>query len=261
MAGTLAETASEEDKAEHGKLLKRLQRFNTPADAAKALREQDKLISSGQLKRALPKDAKPEQVAEWRKENGIPEAADKYEHGLKLDELAPLSAKAVEMMTARAHAANASPEVVKAMVSAIPEIQALAAEQVESANAAAKAETIEELRSEWGPDYKSNMDGINSFLNNQDSAAKEAIINARIDGVQLLNIPAVTRMLGGLSRELGFVGATVVPSGGDLGRGIEDEIADLKKQMGTPEWEKNTKGQARFVQLTEAKMRMDDRKK
>lgn len=260
MAGTLADDASDEDKADHAKLLARLKRFNTPADAAKALRQQDKLISSGQLKKPLAANAKPEDIAAWRKENGIPETADKYDLGLKTEELVPMSAKFVSLMTAKAHAANAHPDVVKAIASAIPEFEASMAAEVEALNSTAKSESIETLRGEWGPDYKSNIDGIDSLLNNQDSAAKDAILNARIDGVQLLNIPAVVRMLASHARELGYVGGTVVPSGGDLGASIETELAELKAQMGTPDWEKNTKGQARFIKLTEAKLRMDSKK-
>lgn len=260
MAGTLADDASDEDKADHTKLLARLKRFNTPADAAKALRQQDKLISSGQLKKALPANAKPEEIAAWRKENGIPETADKYDTGLKGDELLPMGQKLLSLITEKAHAANVPPEAVKAMASALPAFQQLMAEEGEKVNSTAKAEAIETLRADWGPDYKSNMDGMLSMLNSFPSAASEALINARVDGVQILNIPDVARALAGHARELGYVGATVVPSGGDIGATIETELADLKKQMGTPEWEKNTKGQARYMQLVEAQNRINSRK-
>jgi hypothetical protein len=260
MAGELAADASDEDKVEHEKRLATLKRFNSPTEAAKKIREQEKYIASGAHKKPLAKNATPEQIAAWRTENGIPDAPDKYDLGLKTEDLAPMSTKFIALMTAKAHAAHASPETVKAIASAIPEFEAAAAAEVEAANTTAKAETIELLRGEWGPDYKANMDGINSFLNSQDSAAKDAILNARIDGVQLLNIPAVTRMLAAHARELGYVGATVVPSGGDLGATIAEEIDNLKKQMGTPEWEKNAKGQARYMQLVESQKRMEARK-
>lgn len=262
MAGTLADAATEEEKAEHGKLLTRLKRFNTPADAAKALREADKLISSGTLKKQLPKNATPEQVAEYRKDNGIPEAPDKYDLGVPKD--LALSDLDTEMLTdwaAKAHAVNASPEVVKAGTAAYIEMRARVAAQMEERNTTAKSDTTESLRAEWGPDYKTNVDGVNSLLKNSPATAVQDLLAARTeDGVQLLNNPEVMRWLAGHARELGFVGATVVPNGGDLGKGIDGELDDLKKQMGTAEWEKNAKGQARFIQLTEAKNRMAARK-
>ena len=61
------------------KELKRLSRFASEADVYKAYRELEKKKSSGELKQALSKDATPEQIAEWRKENGIPETPDKYD--------------------------------------------------------------------------------------------------------------------------------------------------------------------------------------
>lgn len=265
MAGSLAETASEEEKAEHTKLLKRLERFNTPADAARALREQDKLIASGAHKKPLAKNATPEQIAKWREENGIPDAPDKYDLGVKTEELAPMSAKFLSLMAQQAHAANASPDVVKAIAAAVPQFEQAMAQEVEVKNEEAKRETIEELRSEWGPDYRANMDGLLSWLNSRDSAASEALINARVDGVQLLNIPAVTRALAAHARELGFVGATVVPSGGDLGKSIEDEIATIEKSMfnenGTknPAYWNSDKQIERYSQLLETKKRRESK--
>lgn len=261
MAGALPETATPEEKTEHGKLINRLKRLNSPSDLAKAIREQDKLISSGQLKKALPKDAKPEQVAEWRKENGIPEAPDKYDLGVPKDiELNELDNQMLAGWAAKAHATNATPEQVKAGVAAYFETRAAIAAQMEESNTAAKSETTEALRAEWGPDYKSNVDGVLSWMNSQDSAATEALLSARTaDGVQLLNRPEVMRMLAAHARELGYVGATVVPNGADLGASIDTELADLRSQMGTPAWEKNAKGQARFLQLTEAKNRIGAR--
>jgi hypothetical protein len=49
------------------------------ADAHLSLQQQ---LSSGEYVKRLPKDAKPEQVAEWRKNNGIPESPEKYDFNL-----------------------------------------------------------------------------------------------------------------------------------------------------------------------------------
>src|SRR5690606_11096008 len=106
------------------KLLSVLKRYTSPkswSDAAFALRQK---MSSGELKRAAPgKDAKPEEIAAWRKEMGIPESPDKYdltlEGGLVIgDEDKPYISKFTERM----HGKNASNEVVKEAVSAYYEI-------------------------------------------------------------------------------------------------------------------------------------------
>lgn len=262
MAGTLPDTATPEEKAEHEKLVKRLTRFNTPADAAKALREQDKLISSGTLKKSLPKNATDADLAAYRKDHGIPDAPDKYDLGLPKDAvLSDLDTGLLANWAAKAHAINAPPEVVQAGAAAYLEMREVVALQLAERNEAAKVETTEALRAEWGPDYKVNIDSVNSLLKNSDSAAVQGILNARTeDGVQLFNHPDVVRWLAGHARELGYVGATVVPQGADIGKSIDDEIESLKKEMGKPEWEKNTKGHARFIQLVDAKNRMAARK-
>jgi hypothetical protein len=263
MAGDLPETATADEKAEHAKLLTRLKRLNSPGDVAKAIREQDKLISSGTLKRALPKDAKPEDVAKWREENGIPAAPDKYDLGVPKDiELNELDNKMLAGFATRAHASNMTPDQVKAVTASFFETRLAVAEQMQAANETAKEATSEQLREEWGPDYKSNVDGVTSWLKSQESAVFDAFVNARTaDGVQLLNHPEVMRALAKHSRELGYVGATVVPAGGDLGKTIDDEIASIEKTMFDEHGQKSKaywnsdKAQARYSELLEAKAR------
>ena len=234
MAGALPDDATEDQKTEHTKLLARLKRLNTPADVAKAIREQDKLISSGELKRALPKNATDAQIAEFRKSNGIPEKADGYAieppAGVELNDL---DKQMLAGVTAKMHAEHATPAQVKAGVAAYFDVRAKIAEQMQEANATAKRDGIEALRAEWGQDYLSNTQGLGSMLNQFDSEARSAIENARTpEGVQLLNIPSVVRALAGHARELGYVGATVVPSGGDTAKSRADRLGELRKMMG-----------------------------
>ena len=52
------------------KLVKRAQRYASPRDVWNALVAAQNRISSGELKSVLPKDAKPEEIAAWRTEQG-----------------------------------------------------------------------------------------------------------------------------------------------------------------------------------------------
>lgn len=262
MAGELPETATDADKEAHGKLLKKLSRYNTPAEVAKALRAAEVRISSGELKAVLPKNATPEQVAEWRKENGIPEAPDKYDltlpDGMKVEaDDQPL----VDAFVKDMHGLNATPEMVKGAVTSFMRMRGAQIEKIVQMDADTKAAAEDDLRAEWGEDYRTNVAGIDAMLGQADSSVKEAILRARDpSGAALANNPAVLKWLAAHARELGYVGATVVPAGGDLGKTIDDELGDLKKQMGTDEWAKNAKGQARYMQLIDAKKRLDARK-
>ncbi len=57
---------------------KLLERYTTADAFGKAHLEAVKKISAGEFAKPLPKDAKPEQVTEWRKANGIPEKPEDY---------------------------------------------------------------------------------------------------------------------------------------------------------------------------------------
>lgn len=63
------------------KLMKFLERYNSPKAVVGALVDARKLISQG-VNRPPKADATPEEVAAWRAENGIPEKPDGYEVSL-----------------------------------------------------------------------------------------------------------------------------------------------------------------------------------
>lgn len=233
LAGQLPETASDDERTEHTKLLADLKRLNSPADMAKKLREQNKYISSGDLKKALPKNATEAQIAEYRKANGIPDAADKYGLSVPKD-MTPSPVDEVMLASFAEHAlrTNQTPEQAKAAADAYFEARQVAHERVMEANITARDEAVEVLRSEMGPDYKPAKDGVMAMLQSQDAEAMRHIVEAvGPDGVQLLNRPEVMRMLMGQARTLGFVGSAVVPAGGDLGMSIDAEIEKINATM------------------------------
>src|SRR5688572_23894721 len=69
---------------EDKKTLERLGRMASPADLLKSYRALEQKISAGELKKGLPENATPEQVAEWRREQGLPEKPEGYLENLSL---------------------------------------------------------------------------------------------------------------------------------------------------------------------------------
>jgi hypothetical protein len=160
------------------------------------------------------------------------------------------------------HAANASPDVVKANAQAYLKMRETVAQGMEERNREAKQLVEDTLRAEWGQDYRTNVQGVESLLGNSNSQAVRDLLTARTpDGVQLLNNPDVVRWLAGHARELGYVGATVIPQGGDLGKGIDDEITAIEASMFNKDGTRNNaywgseKQQKRYSDLLEAKKR------
>tara|TARA_R110002074_G_C12558458_1_gene667622 strand:- start:19596 stop:20540 length:945 start_codon:yes stop_codon:yes gene_type:complete len=248
------------------KLLKRFARYGSPKDLANALVNAQNKISSGELKAGKPADASPEQLAEWRKANGIPDTPDKYDltlpDGLVIGEAdKPL----VGEVLAAAHAADASPEVVKAVVAAYYKTQdAQAAKQADS-DANQREETMVALRQEWGNEYTRNVNIVNGYLGSLPDGLGGKIAGSRgPDGLPLGNDPAMARWLAGLAREANPL-ASVISGAGDKSSLLADEIASFKTKMGDkssdywkgPNAEKN---QARYRELLEAESKSQGKK-
>lgn len=245
------------------KLSKLLERYNSPGDVAKALRDAQVKISQG-LKTALKKDATPEELTAWRQENGIPAKPEdynlKYDDGLVVgDDDKPL----VDQYIAAMHAHNVTPEAMKAGVQTYLKMQADVVQGRKEMDADHSSETEETLRQEWGVDYKKNLEGVSAMFDHSGADIGNALMNARgPDGRALLNNPAVVRWFSAHARELGFVGGTTVPAGGDRGEGIDAEIKRIEGLQfnadgsRNPAYWKDEKLQARHRELLSAKDRL-----
>jgi hypothetical protein len=241
------------------KMLKQLERFSSPADVHTAWRSLQGRLSAGELKSQLPKDAKPEDIAKFRQENGIPEKHDGYAmpDGLVIgDPDKPL----VDGFLQRMHAKHASPELVKEAMEWWRETREAEIAGLGEADLAHQAEVQDELRPEWGAEYRGNVNAIKSMLETAPGEIGQKIMSARMpDGRAVMNDPAVLRWLATTARELNPV-AAVVPAGGNQMQAIDDEIASIKGLMGDksskywkgPEAEKM---QARYRELISAKER------
>lgn len=216
------------------KLLKRLERYSSQEAVIDALIAAQNKIASGTMKQALPKDATPEQLAEWRTENGIPESPDKYsielEGGRTIGEADKV---VVDEFLKQAHAQNMSPEQVSKTVSWYMAEQERQLEARHQMDAEHRTQAEEQLRQEWGSEFKLNNNMINGLLDTAPEGVKDQLLGARLaDGTPLGNDPGVLRFLANLAREVNPV-ATVVPgSGGNALQAIESELADLAKMMG-----------------------------
>lgn len=242
------------------KELKKLSRYASEADVYKAYRELEKKKSSGELKAPLPKDPTPEQLNEWRKDNGIPETPDKYDltfdNGIVIGEQdKPL----IDRFVSKMHGENASPAQVKAALASYYEILGEQQQALAESDSDFKEQALEGLREEWGGDYKRNLNAVNGLLQSLPEETRLAFETARTaDGKLIGNDPAVIKWLAQTAYEINPA-ATIMPSSmNNPGQAINDEIASLEKMVGDkqsdywkgPNAEKN---QARYLELLSAK--------
>ena len=152
---------------------------------------------------------------------------------------------------------NISPEVAKST------LDWMAAQDQESTDALAESDkndtdaTEDSLRSEWGSEYRTNMNKIHGLLNSASEGIKDQIMGARLgDGTMLGSNAEALKVLADLAL-IQNPTTTLVPPGGDLHGALSDELKELQTLMGnkTSEYWKGPKAeanQARVRQLNEA---------
>jgi hypothetical protein len=233
-----------------------LETWNAAAFAARAK------ISSGDFKQTLPDDASPEEIAAYRKDHGIPETPEGYfeklPDGLVIgeDDKAVMSDFLADM-----HAGNERPETVgRAIAWYYKRYEAQLAE-TQKADDANWATAEEELRAEWGPDFRGNRNALIGFLDTLPGGqqTRDAIMGARMaDGRKVGASVDVLKGLAQWALEIN-PGSTVAPGSGiSSGKAIGDEIASIEKLMADGKSEYWTgpgadKMQARYRDLLDAR--------
>jgi hypothetical protein len=245
------------------KLAKRLGRYASPKAALDALISAQDKISRGELKKPLSDKPSPEDLAAYRKDLGIPETPDKYD--LKLsdgrvvgEDDKPLIGKFLERM----HGKNATPDQVSAGVDAyyevVEEIQAQRYEADEDFRRTAE----DELRAEWGSEFRRNVNMVSGLLAGAPEGVKEMLMEARTEeGVRIINSPDTLRWLTQLAREINPVSTVVPGAGANASQAISDELSSITKMMGDPKsdyWKGPSaeKLQARYRDLVNAQSKM-----
>ena len=249
----------------HGdeKVLKRLERYSSPKDVAEALIAAQNKIAEGGAKGALPKDSTPEQLAEWRKDNGIPDKPEGY--AFKLSDglvVGDVDKSIVDGFLKTAHDLNMPPAQVERTLDWFFKTQEKQLADLHANDNVLKEKCVEDLRQEWGSEYKLNLGIVDGLLNQAPSGVKEALFGGRLaDGTPLGNNPDVLRWLASVGRELNPTSTVTGSTGVAAAQAIEGELANLTKMMGDhkseywkgPEAEKN---QSRYRELVDVQSKI-----
>lgn len=244
--------AGDDDKA-----LKQLERFSSPKAMHEALNSSRQKITELSAGKAPGADAKPEEIAAYREANGIPKESAGYWDGIKLPEGMELSEEGKGVwkpLLENLHSKNVSPELFNEMVEAKIQVeQAEAAAQIEN-DGLDKQETEDELRTEWGSDYRANVNTYENLINKfvpQDARAE--FDGARMaDGSLMTNNPAMMRAFAEMGRLIAPAGTVVATDGASIQSTIEDQLKGYEKQMGTKEWHGDEKAQGHYRELVSA---------
>jgi len=249
------------------KTLKAFERFSTIGDVGKSFLEAQAKIRSGELAKPLPKDATAEQVAEWRKGNGIPEKPEDYFNGLPNGLVIGADDKPMfDAVATKLHELNAKPEVIHALADWYYGMQDEQVEAQKVADTEGKTKLTGALKTAWGNDFAANSNVYASYIASAPKEVQEFLTQARgPDGSFLLYNPAIVSWLTAQAREINPAGHIVPSAGADGGlQSITTEIATLKGLMAneSSEYWKGPKAeanQARYRQLVEAQARLQER--
>lgn len=231
----------------------------------KALAEQVKRynddLKAGKLIKPLPENPTDEELAAYRKAQGVPEKPDAYLESLPNGLVVGEDDKPfVDQFLGNMHKAGAPPEMVNAALETYYNIvEEQIAAQSEAANAA-KNTSIEVLREEWGPDYRRNLNVMNGFLDTLPPAVAEAFkFGKGADGLPLGYNADVLKWLTAQAMESNPL-ATVVPgAGANQASAIAEEIAAIEGKMRTDRaaYNRDDKMQERYRELINARLKLE----
>lgn len=218
-------------------------------------------VDSGELRSAAPFPDKgtPEEQVAWRKAHGIPEKPEDYSQsygdGLTIGEN---DKEFVDGFLKVAHESNASPQQVNNMLRWYYDQQEKNLSAQEERDAAYLAASEDTLRTEWGGEYRVNVNLMKGMVESMPESIRDLFVQARMgDGTALLNHPDMARWLVNTARIVNPVHTVVPGAGANVAGAIDDEIAQIEKVLREDRTRYNSdeKMQARLRQLYDARER------
>jgi hypothetical protein len=227
-----------DDKA----FLNQLKRYDSPQAFAKSNRELRLKVDSGELKPRLTppaEGAKPEEVAAWRKENGLPENPGAFVAALKLPD-GVIPGKADEPLLASfadvAMNSNWDQATYNPAVDWYYKMSDQLTAQRDQQDGTFFQDSMRSLMQEWGPkEFPGNQQAIVNFMQLFPEDIRDNVLTARTaDGRMLGDHPLFNRAILMMAKEMNPA-STILPAaaGGGLAA-VDTRIAEIEGIMKNP---------------------------
>jgi hypothetical protein len=182
--------------------------------------------------RKPPENASEKELAEWRKEIGVPEKPTGYElPKLEGHEWTDADKPMLDLFLGKMHSENASQAQINASLGAYAELVSSVKEQEYNTDKADDEVCVDALRSEWGHEYRTHQSNVKNWLNNAEKCPPDlaaALRDARTpDGHRLIYNPDIWKILAPIAQD--SLGASAHVPGGD-GKTL-DALASRKVEI------------------------------
>lgn len=212
-------------------IAKLIRRYGSPKGVAKALLEKEQYIRSGKIKRDMPDASDEKALAEWRKEQGIPDDPSGY----KLPEvvtkrLTDADKPVLASFTEFAHAKGAPQSVVDIATEwYVNSLENMEAERVQADTAAAEA-AEDALRKDWAHgEYKANMTLAKRFISEIPGVGEEWSEARLPNGRRLGDLPEFVAWAADQGRAAYGDAAFASPDSASRHAARKDEIEKIMK--------------------------------
>lgn len=218
-----------------------LNRYTSPDALAKAFKELRAAYDSRKPEKAvpdLPKDATPEQIAEYRKAIGVPETPDDYEFEVPEGrEIGDGELEIFKDFAKSMHEKNIPKDVVKNISGWFMEYQETLQQRNADLAYQRRTETEERLRAEWGGDYRANVNLMSNVLQEHLGSNAPAFLSQQLmDGSRIGDNENFIRLMADLARKVGGSSAELYTSDvATTATSLETRKADLMKMMNDPD--------------------------
>lgn len=245
------------------KFAKELERLSDLGSFGKSWKEAQTKIRSGELAKPLPANATPEQLAEWRKGNGIPEKPEGYFEKLPNGRVIGKDDQPLfNEVAGRLHKLNAAPGVMHELVEWYYSLADNETAKISEADKAGAKAVEDKLREAWGNDYRSNANHLENYLSGLPQGLQKAFRDGfGGDGVKLMHNAEFQQWLSNIAREFNPMGMVTAGGGENQMQSIDAEIGTIEKLMreNRAAYNKDEKMQARYRDLINAREKLKKR--
>lgn len=241
------------------KAAKALERIASPADLYKSWSEAREKISKGLKAPEMPPADDAEGMKLWRKEMGIPETPDGYEIPKTVKELVTDEDKPViTAFTAEMHKRGWSQKQVSDGLEWYYDFVATQEGGLDTRDKEAKSAVEEELRGEWGRDFKANSTALASFAKEMFGADvpwqhARLPVDPKLGALSGQKLGNISGFMKNVFNAALLVKGEVTHVDSETASKVEDEYQTLKKRSGAEDFTQAER--KRMVELADARIK------